>query len=408
MDILRRDWTTLEQVAVNLVARGIAFNTFRRAPPPIFPLIQPPVQPYRGLGYRPQDFRTDAGEYAGYEAIRNRIFCSGRGRAALMMGGIIARLARDVVALQSVYRGPTKTVSVDGQCVWDGHPSAPAYWDDALTAEELEIICGVYEVATGVSDPNREGGQTRCGSWWPLPAAWSLSGLDMGHWTPSCETWFQRRLAQNRGGDGLLQTHTQWKHNLAFERKGAPLSHNNERLAEEFLAENGTRIARDPQAQQFPRAIRSQGPGSETPSDGFYFALRTQEPKSAASDSADIEPVISSSLPDVQLPPQVKQPLKPEVQQATRQYWDTRRKISSALLRGRVIEQRLRALHVKNPQDIYLNSSELAERFRRVETELAEERRRTREVEKTVGDIQRECKTPTVVPTLLWVATIEE
>ncbi|KAJ7705580.1 hypothetical protein B0H17DRAFT_920139, partial [Mycena rosella] len=100
-------------------------------------------------GYRPQDFQPQAENYAGYEAIRNRIFCSGRGRVALMMGGVIARLARDVVSPQAVCCGPTKTVSVDGQCIWDGHPSSPAYWDDALTVGEIDIICGIYEVATG-------------------------------------------------------------------------------------------------------------------------------------------------------------------------------------------------------------------------------------------------------------------
>ncbi|KAJ7489196.1 hypothetical protein FB451DRAFT_979116, partial [Mycena latifolia] len=190
------------------------------------------------LGYRHQDFQAQAGEYAGYEAVRSRIFSSGRGRVALLMGGVVARLARDVVSPQSVCCGPSKSVLVNGRCIWDGQHSSPAYWDDALTAEELDIICGVYEVATGQSDPHRPGGQqTKCASWWPTPAAWHGSGLNIGRWTPACEDWFQDRLAHIRAGDAPLHTLNQWKNNLVYDERCVPLSGKNDRLAEEFLVE---------------------------------------------------------------------------------------------------------------------------------------------------------------------------
>jgi hypothetical protein len=104
---------------------------------------------YRGLGLRAQGFQASLSEYALYESIRNRIFCSERGRRALMMGGVIARLAAGLVSPQTVCSGPTTNVHVDGQCIWDGRPTSPAYWDDFFTKQELDIICGMYEVETG-------------------------------------------------------------------------------------------------------------------------------------------------------------------------------------------------------------------------------------------------------------------
>ncbi|KAJ7097627.1 hypothetical protein C8R44DRAFT_989000 [Mycena epipterygia] len=395
VEILRRDWTTMEQVALNLVARGISFNTFSQAPPR-GPRPNPhPVQSYRGLGLRPKTFQAKDADYTGYEAIRNRIFCSGRGRAALMMGGIIARLARDVVSPQSVCRGPTKDVYVDGRCIWDGHASSPAYWDDALTDEELEIICGLYEVSTG------NGEQTKYVSWWPPHTAWHFSGINIGYWTPACEDWFQRRLAQIHAGEAQLQTRTQWRHNMTYEVKCSPLSFTNDRLAAEFLTQNGTRITRTLHAQQFPKAIHAQDMGLQDSSNGFYFTLRTQQPDSPNTE----ETFPQKNSCNAQATSQAKQ--TPEIQQLTREYWDGRRKISSLVLRGNAIEQRLRSLHVSIPGDIDLDSSELAKRLVRAETELAEARNRSREAEHILDDIQRECKTPSVVPMLLQ-ALIEE
>ncbi|KAJ7100747.1 hypothetical protein B0H15DRAFT_817142 [Mycena belliarum] len=395
VEILRRDWMCLEEVVLNLLARGIAFNTLVRASPAVSPQIKGSVElaVYRGLGYRAKDFQAHPGEYARYEAIRNQFLSSGRGRAALLMGGVIARLARGVVSSQSVCCGPTKTVRDNGRCFWDGLSSSPAYWDDVLTAAELDLICGVYEVATGQRDSHRDGQQTRCVSWWPLPGAWQTSGLNMGHWTPACEAWFQQRLAQIRAGDTQceLQTLSQWRNNLKGDWRCMNLWSRNEQLAEAFLAENGTRIMRGTDAQQFLSTIFNQ----QRSSDGFYFGLRTEHPESPTAECAAVEadhdPPVAAN----------KQAPTPEIQQITREFWDTRRKISTTLVRGREIEQKLRALHVKRPDIIYLSSSELSNRLARVQAELATERSRVREAENIFHDIQRECKTPTVVPQLL-------
>lgn len=150
VEVLRRDWSTMEQVALGLTARGIPFDTFSRSPPPHSPpAVEEAVSSYRGLGMRPKGFQGTPSEYALYESIRNRIFRSRRGRRALMFGGILARLARGIVDPQTVCAGPTKNVYVGRRCIWDGLSNSSAYWDDPFTQEEVETICGFYEVDTG-------------------------------------------------------------------------------------------------------------------------------------------------------------------------------------------------------------------------------------------------------------------
>ncbi|KAF7369191.1 hypothetical protein MVEN_00246400 [Mycena venus] len=387
IEILRRDWTTIEQVALNLTARGIPFNTFVRGPFPASPPDQEATPPCRGLGIRPKGFQATPSEYVLYESSRNRILRSERGRRALMMGGIIARLAVGVVPPQTVCSGPTKNVFIDGHCVWDGLPTSPAYWDDSFTQEENDTICGLYEVETGLADKLRhDGKQTKHVSWWPTPPVWKACGLQMGYWTPACEDWFQSRLADVRAGNAQLHSQVEWRQMLAPHR-----GQNNERLAAEFLAENATRISTNAPALRIK---------DSSPSDRFYFTLRTQQPDSLTSPTTDDTPeTLPTHFP--RSTTVLKETLKqPEIQQLTRQYWDMRREISSLALRGVAIERRLRGLNVKDP-DIYLTSSELSRRLARVQTELAEERNLSRRAEHILEDIRRECKMPTVIPLLL-------
>ncbi|KAK0183826.1 hypothetical protein F5146DRAFT_939660, partial [Armillaria mellea] len=33
-------------------------------------------------------------------------------------------------------------------------------------------------------------------SWFPKPAAWELSGLNIGFWSSDCKSWYQSHLAE--------------------------------------------------------------------------------------------------------------------------------------------------------------------------------------------------------------------
>ncbi|KAL4062682.1 hypothetical protein J3A83DRAFT_4381329 [Scleroderma citrinum] len=73
------------------------------------------------------------------------------GRAALMKGGIIAHIARDIVGdhAEAIIRsGPTETVTQYGATLCFGRIF---YLDDDLIEGEEEIICGIYKILTGQS-----------------------------------------------------------------------------------------------------------------------------------------------------------------------------------------------------------------------------------------------------------------
>ncbi|KAH7871651.1 uncharacterized protein C8R40DRAFT_1023807, partial [Lentinula edodes] len=69
------------------------------------------------------------------------------------------------------------------------------FWDDQLTGEEMDLICGSYEVATGfVSKEGKQ--QMAIKSWWPRSGSWRSCGLNCGYWSRDAEDWFRNRLDQ--------------------------------------------------------------------------------------------------------------------------------------------------------------------------------------------------------------------
>ncbi|KAJ7465195.1 hypothetical protein FB451DRAFT_1041898, partial [Mycena latifolia] len=87
--------------------------------------------------------------YGVYVTLRERFLESPRGRAALFSGVIVGRLARLIVDENLASLGPSNEVFMTGVRLWNGQ-SSTAYWDDTLTDQEIDLICGVYEIATGV------------------------------------------------------------------------------------------------------------------------------------------------------------------------------------------------------------------------------------------------------------------
>ena len=150
IEILRHEWgSDLVSIASQLLRRGIAFNTFIHAdvghPAPHF------IPRYSGLGYRSVNYQPTIHDYQSYECKRNNFLRSPRGRAALLAGGLMARLARDVVNFDDVCYGPSDEIFRHGFCLKDEKYSSFALWDDCLTEDEQDMICGVYKVDTGKS-----------------------------------------------------------------------------------------------------------------------------------------------------------------------------------------------------------------------------------------------------------------
>jgi len=145
VEVLRRQWgLDFFGLVRELLDRGMQFKTCITGT-----LTQPPAPltlRFPGLGYRPPNYKPDVTDYDAYQHIRDEFLNSPRGRAALLHGGIVSRLAKHVVHYQHVFDGPTPDVMSSGSLI---PGQSVGYWDDALTEHEINVICGVYKVDTG-------------------------------------------------------------------------------------------------------------------------------------------------------------------------------------------------------------------------------------------------------------------
>ncbi|KAJ7601933.1 hypothetical protein B0H17DRAFT_895254, partial [Mycena rosella] len=182
------------------------------------------------LGFRPPKYKPSLADYRAYVSLRRAFLRGPRGRAALLCGGVVGRLARsDGVDVDQVFRGPSADVHrpENGICLWDER-AATAYWDDRLSDHEIDLICGVT-----TSRPH--GAQTTILSWWPRPEAVLASGNNVGWWTPMWEFFYHKRLQQLESGNGILANHTKWKHNLQLEKEAPQYTTANETCSAHIL-----------------------------------------------------------------------------------------------------------------------------------------------------------------------------
>ncbi|KAI1783062.1 hypothetical protein LXA43DRAFT_904339 [Ganoderma leucocontextum] len=192
-----------------LVDRGIPFRTIFEPERRHVPTLLPPVQTV--LGWRLPSFEPTAWDYREYECRVHALLSQPKGRAALLRGGIVWRLAVEVLGgnwRELAKMGPSSDVYSYGQ-PFVPHRGDP-YYDDALSSDELDVVCGVYKVYT----QNNRFTQTQDFSWWPKADTWEKSDLNKGYWTPYCEHWFQERLEHIHKSETSPRTATKWADGL--------------------------------------------------------------------------------------------------------------------------------------------------------------------------------------------------
>ncbi|KAJ7133599.1 hypothetical protein C8R44DRAFT_772716 [Mycena epipterygia] len=229
LQIIRMGWSDTREIVFHLLGRGVEFRLCFQAP--LRP--EPPLLQHHNTrpGLLPAGYKFTHGDYTVYVERRNEFLHSPRGRAARFACGIIGRLARRAVEDDIDRLRPSDEVFVIGVRLWDGE-SPTAYWDDnTLTPEEVDLICGAHPVATG------RGLQEKILYWWPKPRAFHHSGLNVGWWTPDCERWFEKRLAQidQNINEAQLWTEMEWKSKIRFFQKSRQVALANERIAAEYL-----------------------------------------------------------------------------------------------------------------------------------------------------------------------------
>jgi hypothetical protein len=133
-------------IADFLINRGIPFSTLQRMTS--IPGPRTPPRPISNhLGTRPMKYSFDLADFSVYQTVcdsflRSNPFC----RAALCMGGIVARLARENIPNTAALLGPSQD-ALDGlqKIMVCGDE---CFCDDGLSDAYKDLICGVYKVHT--------------------------------------------------------------------------------------------------------------------------------------------------------------------------------------------------------------------------------------------------------------------
>ncbi|KAF8890625.1 hypothetical protein BD779DRAFT_238843 [Infundibulicybe gibba] len=198
----------IRKTARFLLSCGIPFNTAR------YRSLQkaPTAHVVPGLGYRRAGYTPGAHDYVAYVECRDKLLKGSAGQAALKMGGIVWRLAIEVVSTKSVLDGPALSADWYGQVLSEAEGGG-MYIDDDLDESEISLICGVYRIETSVGAD-----QHSSSSWWPRQDTWMRSGACHGHWTVDNERWFQDRLERIRTGNATLICNTKWRKALEGQR----------------------------------------------------------------------------------------------------------------------------------------------------------------------------------------------
>lgn len=147
--LLSNPMHTILSVARFLISRGVSFHTFLNLRDLDLgaPCLSAPFAPtaVRFIG-----FKFTVADFDAAMVQCRQILNQPQGRAALLMGGILWRIAKQYLSLDGALIGPSMEVTVhrSGHLIVD-EKSQHQLWDDALTENELRVICGSYKLLTG-------------------------------------------------------------------------------------------------------------------------------------------------------------------------------------------------------------------------------------------------------------------
>ena len=149
----RQGITGLQDAVFFLIRRGVRITLAWQPDPRDRMGVQlcdaPPVY----LGWRRSGFRPDGWDYKEYERQARELLSQPRGRAAILRGGIVWRLAVELLGergLREAGLGPSADVWRYGRKI--PVRRGDMWYADSLSSYELDVICGVYKVYTSMYD----------------------------------------------------------------------------------------------------------------------------------------------------------------------------------------------------------------------------------------------------------------
>jgi len=226
--VYRKRWYTMEKIARSFLELGIPFYTVlerKQGEGPCQGCLQ---YKFMNLGFREKDFKPRQEDYFVYQQKRDDLLCSPLGRAFRMMGGIVGRIAAEVVSDSDVLRGP-----IQGNMVV-GHHDDVEFVDDYVNSELVDIVSGVYHVSMTVG-----GACVSHSSWWPKHSTWMMSGYAGDQWSPQAEVFYVTRKGKLSRGILDIRTSSKWKDDMKlYQRVTQAIYRGSELFAARFLAES--------------------------------------------------------------------------------------------------------------------------------------------------------------------------
>jgi hypothetical protein len=139
---------TLLTVSHRLVERGIPFRT-------LLPLECSPRHVSISKAFAPTSHRLALHTFTVADFETSMLQCqtvlsSPQGVAALLRGGIVARIAKEFISNDRVYEGPSIEVTAHRMGYLVPSDNSIRLCDDDLTEHEVAIICGTYSLYTGM------------------------------------------------------------------------------------------------------------------------------------------------------------------------------------------------------------------------------------------------------------------
>ncbi|KAH9481660.1 hypothetical protein JR316_0006187 [Psilocybe cubensis] len=206
---LEHSWARIDTLAKMLLERGVPCRTVTGLH--MSGRSTTVQQQYTPRSVRPTGYTFGLDDFETYRfQCENIIKHQPHGRAALLMGGLIGRIASEYLSVDRALNGPSREILENRQgFVLSAGNTNWFYCDDQLTENELAIICGTYTLYTAQT------GQTTVKSWFPPANLWKVPATQNGtqwvEWTPTNEAWYLERVEAILTRQAQPLTRVQWK-----------------------------------------------------------------------------------------------------------------------------------------------------------------------------------------------------
>ena len=139
---------TFVTIAHRLLERHIPFRTLLALP--CSPRQKTISEPYKPSSHREMKHRFTVADFETAMLRCQAVLSLPQGRAALLQGGIVGRIAKEYLSIDGVLAGPSLEVTAHrAGYLGSSGTTGILYCDDELTQNEIADICGTYTLYTG-------------------------------------------------------------------------------------------------------------------------------------------------------------------------------------------------------------------------------------------------------------------